>query len=93
MKRKILRLKKVYNHNFFLIYISILEQKCYAVSVKHEAFGVIFSLMSQIIEKLLRNKPIEPNFLLWSQHFRSMYISENGRGGQTSISRSFPAVE
>ena len=41
MKRKILRLEKVYDRNFLLIYVSIVEQTDYAVSVKHEAFNLI----------------------------------------------------
>ena len=42
MKQKILRLNKVYNCNFLLIYVSIVEHKSYTVSIKHEAFDVIF---------------------------------------------------
>ena len=41
MKWNILRLEKVYDRNFLLIYISIVEQTDYAVSVKDEAFNVI----------------------------------------------------
>ena len=41
MKQKILRLEKVYNRNFLLIYVSRVEQKDYAVFVKYEAFDLI----------------------------------------------------
>ena len=40
MKRKILRLEKVYDCNSILIHISIVEGKRYAVTVRHEAFDV-----------------------------------------------------
>ena len=36
-----MRLEKVYDSNFPLIYVSIVEQKDYATSVQHEAFNVI----------------------------------------------------
>ena len=42
MEQKILRLEKVYNHKFLLIYVSRVEQKDYAVSVKDGAFNLIF---------------------------------------------------
>ena len=44
MKRKILKLEKVYDRNFLLIYIYIyiVEHKHYAASVKDEAFNIIF---------------------------------------------------
>ena len=41
MKRKILRLEKVYDCNFILIYVSVVELKDYAVSVEDEAFNLI----------------------------------------------------
>ena len=41
VEQKIMRLEKVYDSNFPLIYVSIVEQKDYATSVQHEAFNVI----------------------------------------------------
>ena len=41
MKRKILRLEKVYDRNFLLIYVSRVEQKYYAVPVEDEEFNLI----------------------------------------------------
>ena len=41
MKQKILRLENVYDRNFLLIYVSIVEQKYYALSTRHEAFNVL----------------------------------------------------
>ena len=41
MKRKIPRLEEVYDCNFLLIYVSIVEQKDHVVSVKDEAFILI----------------------------------------------------
>ena len=35
-----LRLEEVYDRNFLLIYVSIVEQKYYAVSVEDEAFNL-----------------------------------------------------
>ena len=46
MKRKILRLEKVYDHNFLLIYViyvSKVEQTDYAV--KYEAFNVMLQFV------------------------------------------------
>ena len=41
MKQKILRLGEVYDCNFLLTYVSVVEQKDYAVSVKAEASYLI----------------------------------------------------
>ena len=41
MKRKILILEEVYDRNFLLIYVSIVEQTDYAVSVNYEALNLI----------------------------------------------------
>ena len=41
MKRKVLRLEKVYDRNFLLIYVGAVEHRDYAVSVKDAAFNLI----------------------------------------------------